>query len=150
MNTEYKVKDVVYVTIPNGDFNKQKLIVGKQVTDTTEPFVFTNPFKTMLDVTNNLIIGDKGENGLVANCPWEALSDIPIWTQTFYNKELKGYTRLGLSAQFQTWLTKTVKGEYGLRLEIVSEEKQTASLEAYYTAIYNLLDKDTTTEDDYG
>ena len=29
VSTEYKVNDVVYVTVPNNDFTRQKIIIGK-------------------------------------------------------------------------------------------------------------------------
>ena len=40
-STTYKKDDAVYVTVPNGDFNNQKIIIGKQVTNNTSPFLFT-------------------------------------------------------------------------------------------------------------
>ena len=55
VSTEYKVNDVVYVTIPNNDFRNQKIIIGKQVTKDTTPFIFTTPFDTIVDVSANLI-----------------------------------------------------------------------------------------------
>jgi hypothetical protein len=30
-STDYKIDDVVYVTVPDGDFNNQKIIIGKKV-----------------------------------------------------------------------------------------------------------------------
>ena len=59
LSTEYKVNDVVYITVPNNDFTKQKIIIGKRVTNDTTPFIFTTPFDTIVDVSTNLIHGDK-------------------------------------------------------------------------------------------
>jgi hypothetical protein len=74
-------------------------------------------------MSNNLIIGDVGEKGLLANCPNndDNLQEVLVWSRTFENQELKDYTRLGLSADFKTWLTNTVSGEYGLRLVVTTK-----------------------------
>ena len=39
--TNYLVDTVVYVTVPNGDFTKQKMIIGKKANEeNSTPFVF--------------------------------------------------------------------------------------------------------------
>ena len=108
LSTEYKVNDVVYITIPNNDFTKQKIIIGKRVTNDTTPFIFTTPFDTIVDVSTNLIHGDKKMRSLIANNP-----DIPpknpenpedeyeihgnvkklIWEKDFGDSMLVGFTR---------------------------------------------------------
>jgi hypothetical protein len=108
--------------------------------------VFTNPFKTILDVSNNLIIGNIGEKGLVAN---GSIEEVLVWEDTFYNKELKDYTRLGLSADFKTWLSNTVTGTYGLKLVVFSEEELTTSLNAAYAGIYDILENNDDLTDQY-
>jgi hypothetical protein len=40
----YKVNDPVLVTIPQGNYDNQKIIIGKQVDDTTTPMVYKSPF----------------------------------------------------------------------------------------------------------
>jgi hypothetical protein len=55
ISTDYKKNDAVYVTVPNGDFNNQKLITGKQISKNTSPYIFRTPFDTMVDVSTNLI-----------------------------------------------------------------------------------------------
>ena len=139
VSTEYKVNDVVYVTVPNNDFTKQKIIIGKQVTNDTTPFIFTTPFDTIVDVSTNLIQGDTGIRSLIANNP-----DVPseeqtddeyilhqnvkqlVWEKDFGDTSLVGFTRLGIQGQFRSWLKsyQAKSGDYGYRL-ILTCEKET-------------------------
>ena len=58
-DTKLKKDEVVYVTIPEGNYDNQKIIQGKKTSDTEKPFVFTTPLDTMLDLTGNLLEGPK-------------------------------------------------------------------------------------------
>lgn len=40
-DTTYKINDSVQVTIPNGDYDQQKIIIGKYVADDETPYIFT-------------------------------------------------------------------------------------------------------------
>ena len=115
--TNYRTGNVVYVTIPDNDFNNQKFITGKKVSDTTEPFIFTTPFDTILDLTNNLVLGTTF-GGLVANGDIES---IEIFNLTDLN--YRGFTRFGIQASFKSWLKelKVVNGEYGIKLTITDK-----------------------------
>lgn len=139
LSTEYKVNDVVYITVPNNDFTKQKIIIGKQVTKDTTPFIFTTPFDTIVDVSTNLINDDRGVRSLIANNP-----DIPpedadqnsdeyylhqnikklVWEKDFENSMLVGFTRLGIQGQFRSWLKSfsAKSGDYGYRLILTCEK----------------------------
>lgn len=115
---DYKKNDAVYVTVPNGDFNNQKIIIGKQVTKDTTPFLFTTPFDTMVDVSTNLINVSLETSYLLANYPnpYEKL----VWSKDFKanNQTIAGFTRLGIQGQFQSWLDsfKCIGGDYGYKL----------------------------------
>lgn len=134
-DTTYRSGDCVYVTIPNGDYDNQKIISGKKVSGSEEPYVYVSPFDTMINVTGNLCDIDTSEYkngwGLVANLPsskpgdWDDdsvevdwKSTIHIWDRIFTEENLVGFTRLGIQAQFQSWLStwKTIFGSYGLLL----------------------------------
>ena len=71
-NTSYRKNTVVYVTIPNGDYDNDKIITGKKpVTvngESKEPFIYTSPFSTIIDVSGNLI-ENTDSTGLIANLP---------------------------------------------------------------------------------
>ena len=67
-DTSFRNGNNVLVTIPNGDFNLQKIIIGRvAVTDTT-PFKYTSPLSTMLKVEDDLMINrNESETGLLIN-----------------------------------------------------------------------------------
>lgn len=155
--TNYKKGDNVYVTIPNNDFNEQKIIVGKKVAGDSTPFIFTKPFDTIIDTTANLIFGDTGVVSLIANNPnneWDSEKkrsgmEWEIWSKNFLEDDnaapLSGYTRLGLQAKFKSWLRdfKPVDGEYGLRIELICRRDMTNSKEAIYNSILEKIENDT-------
>ena len=70
-DTKLKVDDVVYVTIPEGNYDNQKIIQGKKTSKEEKPFVFTTPFDTILDLTDNLIANEghvtETKSSLIAN-----------------------------------------------------------------------------------
>lgn len=150
--TGYKKNDAVLVTIPQGDYSKQKIIAGKQVNKTdNSPIVYQSPFKTILNMTNNLI-GDTskiGEIGMIANHPneycWdvntEKFTDSIAYAQAYEGEDKIvaliwdsedslsegefNHTQIGIKAQFSTWLEEygVASGNYGLAAEIFFTHK---------------------------
>ena len=128
-NTTYKVNDQVYVQIPMGDWNEQKLILSKKTGKNIAPVAYRRPFDSYVDVTNNVITKNLEVHGLVANDPTEEQS-VVLWSyNTSLDKnipyfeegpELVSYTRLGIQASFQSWLYdfNTVSGKYGIKLRV--------------------------------
>lgn len=143
--TDYKNNDSVLVTIPCGDYENQKMIVGKAVTNKDSPIIYTSPFSTIIDISNNLITRNLGEQEMWANgntyqwpmgvkqfpgennqygmtCIWDSKdssqSVIDAGGEPHLN--LAGYTRLGLQTQIATYLDdySTILGNYGLSLEL--------------------------------
>ena len=51
----YKEKDVVYVTIPQGDYSNQKIIIGKYAANTKEKSEWASPMENFINITGNLI-----------------------------------------------------------------------------------------------
>ena len=158
-DTSYVVNDTVYVTIPNNDWNQQKLIVGKQVTATSTPSIYVTPFSTLLDATSNLIQKDVGVIGLTANAPeiydeesgtylyrnYYTLAELDYTTDSDNaNKLLTGYTRLGVQGDFKTWLDSldVVTGDYGYRLTIRAQKDIEISIKTACVNTYNSLDKE--------
>ena len=137
----YRTNDPVMVTIPLGDYSQQKIICGKYVDNTNTPMAYTSPFQQLIDISNNLIQGEV-ETTYWANEVdiWEDNTDFtwdisqPEFQDSYgYSKPntlgliwdsgnimQQGYTRLGLSAQFSTWLSEyeTIQGNYGLAIEL--------------------------------
>ena len=149
--TNYKNNDAVMVTIPQGDYSKQKIIVGKQVGNSKTPLIYKSPFQQFINVSGNLIQSsgnyfasyyankDDGRLGRCwpidvnfeqSSCATEIYTyeddgnitvEIPcgqIWDSG--NMQEQGYARLGLSAEFSTWLNEydIINGNYGLVLKV--------------------------------
>lgn len=119
----------VYVNVPNGNFDNKKLITGRYIdSENAEYYTYKPPFEDYLDMSGNLI-KDTIEKGLVANHATN--KEIVIWQVDNFTQG-KGYTLLGIKADFRSWLNsyKTKAGEYGLRLDIQSRETSTSQGEA--------------------
>lgn len=162
VNTKYRVGDRVYVTVPNGDYEQQKIIIGKQVTDSSKPFVYVAPFDTIVNISENLIPKTaKIQAGIRANCFYdyseeriksilkgedqeyqsEGFLETKIWEREFDKENLVGYTRLGIQAQFMSWLYtwRTISGDYGLKLQLIYKVKNCESyLHNYEETLYKL------------
>ena len=127
--TTYSKNMNVYVQVPNGDWNEQKIIVSQKVDKKTNPLTYISPFDSYVDITGNLITQPPDQQGLLANNP-----DIlrkTIWAYNLPDSsakqkenglELIGYNRLGLRASFQAWLKElgAITGHYGLRIRIAA------------------------------
>ena len=115
-NTSFKNGDNVYVQIPNGDWNEQKIIVSKKVNNTNDPIAYKDPLGSFVDISENLIKldVDKGPYGLLAN---GSVIEKELWTDTTAHY---GYTRLAIKANFKSLLKKlgAESGNYGLVLEL--------------------------------
>lgn len=123
-DVSYKTGTNVYVTVPNGDFSKQKQILGKYVADEEASFYnYVSPFDKFVDITGDLC-DEPQEVSLIANgTASEALItniDIPAG---------KDFTRLGIKADFQAWLKNynVIDGNYGIRIDVVSSEPTTTT-----------------------
>jgi hypothetical protein len=136
-NTSYNSGTHVYVTIPGGDYNNQKIIIGKYTQDNTEYYTYTPPMDSYVDITKNLITDSLKEQWLIANDSKEKV----IWSKKDISNA-KGYDRLGLRADFKTRLSSfnLLSGSYGLRLDIISEEPQTSQTESEYIRYSYYLD----------
>lgn len=118
-NTDYVKEQQVYVMIPNGDYNNQKIITGKYLANENESYTYSAPFNSFVDITGNLYNSaidevPKLDSSLIAN---GEIKEILLWE----NKDsLKGYTTLGVKADFKSLLKEfnTVEGTYGLRIAI--------------------------------
>lgn len=131
----------VQVIIPNGDYSLQKTIIGRIATADTTPFNYTSPLDTMITITNNIFDSAKtvyGENaGLLANGPRKLLG--PIYSLEG-EKELAGYTRLGLSANFRSWLNglDVISGSYGIKVLLYTDIMEQASGVSVNEVVYEL------------
>ena len=117
-DVKYSKGTIVYVIIPQGDYNNTKIIVGKY-TDETNSYNYANPTEDFLDVTHNLA-QSAAEASLLANDPDRKF--YTVWSVNGTNYQ--GYNRLALKGNFRTWLSSldVVNGTYGLILYVVSRE----------------------------
>lgn len=164
-DTSYRNDNNVYVQIPSGDWNQQKIIISKKTDSTVEPYTYQKPFSRLVDITGNIVSNDI-EHGLTANAfqkdesgaplddNIDELQAVTIWTYT--GEELVNYTRLGISASFMSWLNpfyddanmprRVINGEYGLRLRIatrpdsLSKEEASSVAPAVYEVYLNQQD----------
>lgn len=71
-NPKYSIGQNVWVLVPAGDFNNDKLIVSKYTRDSNAPFIYVDPTESFANITGN-VLGSSLHNfvddtpGLVAN-----------------------------------------------------------------------------------
>lgn len=142
-DTSLRSGDNVYVTIPEGNYENQKIIIGKKTDETAKPFVFITPFDNIYDMTDNIVAGKVEDGALVANAlnnyGKEENKEYEIITLCDQDCNYYGYTRLGLKANFKSWIKQAVRGEYGLAIILTAQDFNIASSQAikeetyYYT-----------------
>jgi hypothetical protein len=68
-DAEYKEGDSVYVTIPQGNYDNQKLIIGKHNNSNSTATSWISPMENFVNVTGNICSNtlSKDETGLVIN-----------------------------------------------------------------------------------
>lgn len=157
-DTTYKVGETVQVTIPNNDYDQQKIIIGKYVAKNSTPFAYVQPFDTFIDVSANVVNTTK-ELSLLANDGVVVIPDPnddnkKIAENVFTKAEIlygisfkegyKGFNRMGVKGQFRSWLSelKTIKGDYGYRVDLFSSNgallNEAQELDLYHYALLNI------------
>lgn len=79
--TKYSEGQKVYVKIPGGDMNNQKIITGKYIASVDEFVPYVSALDSFVDVTNNVITASDSQFSLKAN------GDIPFKVIWEYNGE---------------------------------------------------------------
>lgn len=129
-NTKYLMGTKVYVTVPNGDMNNQKIIKGKYVSEDGSSYTYVSPLNDFIDITGN-VIDDVTSATLLANKGYDLLeSEKTLENQSLYEKEVElwrqtglnitSFDRMGMSVKFLSKLKglKTKGGTYGVRLDV--------------------------------
>lgn len=122
-DTKLRAGESVYVTVPQGNFENQKLIIGKITTENTKPFVFTTPFDTYFPMTENLLSSNLSGELLANSLEIYSNNSIKKLLDKKSNLSLSNYTRLGLKADFKSWIKEAVSGDYGILIEISTTEE---------------------------
>ena len=113
------LNDRVYVLVPNGNQDNQKLIIGKVLTEKEAPYIYRSPFESIIETSSNLALGT-AEMGLIANVkkiPDYSFDEIKI---TINNTEPVNEI-LGLRFDIKTLLNTCNTGTYGVRLGITGK-----------------------------
>ena len=118
-NTQYRNNQEVLVNIPNNDYRGKKMIIGLANEETEiSALEVIDPISQMLDITNSLVDSSVSAEMVANNTNLTSI----LLAEADLNQSYNGFTRLGISAEFQTLLGdfNTVKGQYGLILKIQS------------------------------
>ena len=122
----FKKGNSVLVTVPNGDYSMQKTIVGRVAATNTTPFNYTSPMDTMIKITNDVLDSSKtiyGDNaGLLANDSNKSTIIGPLYSIS-ETGDFAGFTRLGITANFRSWLNglDVAQGTYGIKILIYTD-----------------------------
>ena len=119
----YKEDMIVYVLIPQGDYENQKTIIGKYVDDTSSAINYISMMDSFIAVNGS---SNAQEYSLIANHPDRKFINIPI--DVDYLKETNQYNCVGIQADFKTDLSQEhiIAGNYGLVLTLYGEDASTA------------------------
>lgn len=126
--TSYANNTSVYVTIPQGNYDNRKIILGRRTSQDSEYYNYVAPTESYVDITNNVlsIKHDSGGNeeifSILANGDLASKGPIYTWQGSF-----KGYDRIGIKASFKTYLNqfKPISGSYGLYLKVWHQDEIT-------------------------
>lgn len=117
--TTYEVGDIVYVITPSNDINQQKIILAKKQVNEQQPVTYINPFNDFIQLSDNLINDIIYEKKLIAN--YKSQDRILVWSSVV-REGYAGFTRLGLSALFQSSIPEAIVGTYGIEIRLYSGE----------------------------
>ena len=123
-DTSFRAGDTVYVTVPEGKFENQKMIIGKKTADNDKPFNFVQPFDTFFDMTGNLAV-DATAVEAVAN--YEEHKTINILDIDVSEQDIIKYTRLAIRANFRSWIKNAISGNYGIDVILTTDKPNTTT-----------------------
>lgn len=110
----YREGNSVYVLVPNGDYNVEKIIVGRYSASDSGVVETLSPLDVVMNMSGELV-SDSSEKELVANGNIVEQS-IAIDTETLFT----GYDSICMIADFKTNIVANA-GSYGLKLVIQYE-----------------------------
>lgn len=122
-DTTLRKGNSVYVTIPEGNYDNQKLIVGKKKSNSSNVLTYQEPFNKILDLTNNLVVyntdienSDKNEFSIISN---GATTTKKITSHEFADdQQYTGFDYIGLKAAFRSKIINAISGDYGLEVHL--------------------------------
>jgi predicted glutamine amidotransferase len=113
----------------------------------TQPFIYTSPLETMIKIDNRTF-SNTDTMSLLAN-ENNGETAIKLFELSDCENRFVGFTRLGISADFKSWLGNldVVDGIYGLKVYITTKETDVTDGDNELTRIYELT---LSSEDMYG
>ncbi len=129
----YRTRDRVWVLIPLGDYNNQKTIIGRQVGDVGDSFVYISPLENFVRLTEDLVPNvNKGEYGLKTNDTKYSIPIASINMEADNAVDIAGFSAFGISAKFRTDMavSQVVRGNYGLHLVVTSVKEEIIGTES--------------------
>ena len=114
--SSYKTGDRVMVTIPQGDSNKQIIILNRIIDEWSGPAGFVRPLDTITICTDNIAFNEHDERKLLANSKISTVNILTLKNQKFF-----GFQRIGVAAKFKSLLENLniIKGDYGLMFTLI-------------------------------
>ena len=99
--TTYQNDTSVYITIPEGDYNNKKIILGRRTSSDSEYFNYVAPSETFVDITGDL-------KGQLENSPFSILANGDTFLKKVYSitNAQKKYDRLCVKADFMNTLNR--------------------------------------------
>lgn len=118
----YRVGEIVYVLIPQGDYNQQKIITGRKILDSTMAYNYLFPFDTMVELQT--LETDQTIYGISAGAVNE--ETLALDSIEFFNKKdlnFSNYTRLGFKADFFASIKNLLFiDKYGIKITLIDKE----------------------------
>ena len=135
-DASYRVGETVYVQIPEGDFNNQKNIIGRKVTNLTEPYNYVRPLDQLIYndrsilfdyqnwslIPNKAVLNTETENDKKTIFVWEHNAELED-KEDIHSYELRGYDKVVISADIETTFSAT-SGSYGIRLYLTDKNNK--------------------------
>ena len=144
-NTDFKIDERVYVQIPQGDFDQDKIIIRKKQLEEKQK-VKKLPLLSMAKSANFFTAAQNEETYSL-----KIESSETIGTKTFIwnNTTYAGYTKLGLKASIMSDIPYTMlSGDYGFKIDITSYDQSNITTklnnsekntETYYLKIEDMI-----------
>ena len=127
----YNVGDHVLVTIPQGDYDNQKMIIGLVSSDEDNFLKYNNPLDAMIKATGDIAFSQEGSKycELIANDPnttMDCMLEVEKSDRSFH-----GLTHLGLSADFKALLKNfnLIKGTFGIQIMVYTDDDKVLTLD---------------------
>lgn len=130
----YELDDTVLVTVPEGDFNRQAIIIGKLANPLTGSLNIADPFENFLKGTSNICPVSSSTFGLCANGDQQLIQLMDV------EKDFFGFSQLGIKADFSTLLQgqNIIRGAYGIKIILHRNGKENSVMDLTFSS-YDML-----------